>query len=244
MKKTIFYLLLGLLQLNILNSSYAGLLASASRVIFYENNNEKSLMLTNTNDYPVISQIWVDDGFTGPEYPNVPFAIVPSALKLAPNEIKGIRIFYNGMILPKDRESMFWLNLYEIPSIKKDLISNNYLNLAMNTQLKIFYRPKSLKAESINHLQEQIQYQLLKNQEKWVLKINNPTPYFLNFTGLNISNERSKSKITNEQDNTLAPFSEKLYQFENSGFIKLKKNKFQYNLIDDYGFATAFSVDL
>lgn len=244
MKKIIMYLLIGLLNCITLNSSQAGLLASASRVIFHENNNEKSLMLTNTNDYPIISQIWVDDGFTGPEYPNVPFAIVPSALKLAPKEIKGIRILYNGMSLPKDRESMFWLNLYEIPSTKKDSIPNNYLTLAMNTQLKIFYRPKNLKTESINHLQEKIQYQLLKDQEKWVLKIKNPSPYFLNFTGLDISNEYSKSKITNELDNALAPFSEKSYQFENNNFIKLEENRLQYNLIDDYGFAVHFNVNL
>lgn len=40
----------------------AGIIASATRVIFHEGEAQQSLMLVNTNPWPVVVQTWVDDG--------------------------------------------------------------------------------------------------------------------------------------------------------------------------------------
>ncbi|MBF4190349.1 molecular chaperone, partial [Serratia ureilytica] len=40
----------------------AGIIASATRVIFREGDTEKTLMLLNTNGYPIVAQTWVDNG--------------------------------------------------------------------------------------------------------------------------------------------------------------------------------------
>ena len=52
---------------------YAGLIASGTRVIYTEGTREISLMLANTNSWPVIVQSWVDDGSGNPAYTGAPF---------------------------------------------------------------------------------------------------------------------------------------------------------------------------
>mgnify|MGYP002755687489 CR=1 FL=1 len=53
----------------------AGIIASATRVIFREGDTEKTLMLLNTNGYPIVAQTWVDDGDVNaaPELSRAPF---------------------------------------------------------------------------------------------------------------------------------------------------------------------------
>ncbi|MEX5715499.1 molecular chaperone [Serratia ureilytica] len=75
-----------------------------------------------------------------------PFVALPSVFALQPSALKGLRILFAGANLPADRESVFWLNLYEIPPTRPatpPLASR--VTLAMNTQMKIFYRPRALK---------------------------------------------------------------------------------------------------
>ena len=110
-------------------------------------------MLLNTNGYPIVAQTWVDNGDVNaaPELSHAPFVTLPSVFALPPSALKGLRILFAGANLPTDRESVFWLNLYEIPPsqpITPPLASR--VTLAMNTQMKIFYRPKALPGNAEN----------------------------------------------------------------------------------------------
>ncbi|MFS1537390.1 MAG: fimbria/pilus periplasmic chaperone [Candidatus Phlomobacter fragariae] len=104
---------------------------------------ERSGLLANTNSYPVIIQSWVDYGEANPQTES-PFLVLALIFHLPAQKIQAIRIVYNGDHLPDDRESVFWLNLYEIPPNLHDQALNQdspKVNLTMNTQLKLFYRP-------------------------------------------------------------------------------------------------------
>lgn len=224
-----------------INISHAGILASSTRVVYSQNNTEKSLMLVNTNEYPVLTQIWVDDGQMDSEFKESPFAVLPGVFKLNPKETKGIRIVYNGAPLASDRESLYWLNLYEIPAIKKDNLAQEYVNLAMNTQMKIFYRPKNLPSFTLNELQQKVKYELISSDNKVKLKLKNPTPYYLNFTNIKISNAQFNSEIQHKDDNILPPFSEKTYSLLNANFQKKAPDLLEYTLIDDSGKSHPYS---
>jgi P pilus assembly chaperone PapD len=221
--------------------SYAGILASSTRVIYSQNAPEKSLMLVNTNEYPVLTQIWVDDGQMDSEFQDAPFAVLPGVFKLNPKETKGIRIVYNGTPLASDRESLYWLNLYEIPAIKKDNLTHDYVNLAMNTQMKIFYRPKNLQSFTLNELQQKIKHELISSGNKVELTLKNPTPYYLNFTNIKVSNAQFSSDIQHKDDNILPPFSEKTYALINANFQIKSTNLLEYTLIDDSGKSHPYS---
>lgn len=46
--------------------------------------------------------------------------------------------------LPKDRESVFYLNIFDIPTKLENKQDKNVLQLAIKSRIKLFYRPKEL----------------------------------------------------------------------------------------------------
>ena len=104
-------LTIGLLLMTLAAPAAAGVMAASTRVVYPAGEREKSLMLVNTNNYPVIVQSWVDDGTGNPDTANAPFVVIPSVFRLAPKAVQGIRLLFSQTPLPKDRESVFWLNL-------------------------------------------------------------------------------------------------------------------------------------
>ncbi|ALH96017.1 molecular chaperone [Acinetobacter equi] len=223
---------------------HAGILAGSTRIIFDEGLTQKSLMLVNTNDYPVFAHVWTDEGEGNPEFNETPFVVVPAAFKLKPEEIKGINIVYNQMELPKDRESVFWLNLYEIPAVSKASLNNDYLNLAMNTQMKVFYRPKALNGMDLNKIQKLLKFNLEHDGKLLKLKAENSTPYYVSIINIDISNSVSSSLAKHDTENMISPFSDKVYTLENQKFIKETKNTLKYVLIDGDGQKMSFSQEI
>lgn len=124
--------------------SYAGIMPSQSRIVYHQLDRAQAIMLANTNDYPVIVQTWIDKGEGSPDSPNIPFISIPPVTQLASGDMKGVRIIYTQALIPQDRESLFWLNMYEVPPEKKGTISENSMLVTMNTQIKLFYRPKGV----------------------------------------------------------------------------------------------------
>ncbi|MEM8325871.1 molecular chaperone, partial [Morganella morganii] len=106
-------------------NAYCGIMPSQSRIIYHEEDKEQSLMLANTNEYPVIVQTWIDRGEGNPETVNIPFISIPPVFRMEPSDIKGVRIIYNKDKLPDNKESLFWFNIYEIPPEKKEFNPEN-----------------------------------------------------------------------------------------------------------------------
>jgi len=167
------------------NPACAGLLAAATRVIVGEGQRDVSLMLANTNDYPVIVQTWVDRGEANPDV-LAPFVSLPSVFHLPPQAVQGLRILLvDAQTLPRDRESVFWLNLHEVPPTRNATAREprDTLALAMNTALKIFYRPKDLPRVDVA---AQLRFALERVAGTWVITCRNPTPYHASFTTLEV----------------------------------------------------------
>lgn len=86
-----------------------------------------------------------------------------------------IRIMNMDTALPKDRESLFWLNVQEVPPKPKVKDGEgSVLAIAMNTRVKLIYRPASVKdgrknAEKLLKLEQ-------RGSETW---LKNPTPYYM-----------------------------------------------------------------
>lgn len=84
----------------------AGIMANMTRVIYHQGDKERSVLLANTNSYPVIVQNWVDHGEANPQT-ETPFVVLAPIFHLPAQKIQAIRIIYNGDHLPADRESVF-----------------------------------------------------------------------------------------------------------------------------------------
>jgi len=75
--------------------------------------------------------------------------------------------------MAQDRETLFYFNLREIPP-KSD--KPNTLQLALQSRIKLFYRPSSLAVDQ-NSKPWQEQLTLTRQGDHYVA--NNPTPYFV-----------------------------------------------------------------
>ena len=76
------------------------------------------LLLVNQNPYPVLVQAWVDDGALDgePDTALAPFLPLPPVFRLEPGRQRSLRLLATGQAQARDRESLYWLNIYEIPA--------------------------------------------------------------------------------------------------------------------------------
>ncbi|WP_279206054.1 fimbrial biogenesis chaperone [Obesumbacterium proteus] len=158
--------------------------AEATRVVFNDGETEASLQLVNKNTYPVVVQAWSDDGDpqSTPDKSASPVLVLPAVFKLQPEEMTNLRLMLMDNQLPKDRESMFWLNIYEIPP---SLVGGSVqkITIALRTQMKLFLRPKGLEKP-----QESIGKKITFVRQNEVLMIENPTEFYLSLIGVTINN--------------------------------------------------------
>ncbi|MCU6204581.1 fimbria/pilus periplasmic chaperone, partial [Enterobacter cloacae] len=78
------------------------------------------------------------------------FIVTPPLFVMHPKKENTIRIMYAGPDLPKDRESVFYFNSKAIPAVDKSKLQGNTLQIATQSVIKLFIRPKKLPTPSIH----------------------------------------------------------------------------------------------
>ncbi len=178
MKKTSVYTVACALLVSSLLPAQAALTVNRSRVIMNEGDKSVSMTVTNRNERePYLAQVWIED--EAEKKLTSPLMVLPPVQRIEPGSKSVVRIQALAELsqLPKDRESVFWFNLREIPP-RND--KPNVLTLALQTRLKIFWRPASIKLDSKADTVPGLENVTLeKNGDRYVLK--NPTPYHLTF---------------------------------------------------------------
>ncbi|HAL7078554.1 TPA: fimbrial chaperone, partial [Escherichia coli] len=87
---------------------------------------------------------WVDP-FNKEDKSKAPFTVIPPVSRLEPAQEKVLRIIHTkGVSLPDDRESVFWLNIKNIPPSASNKAANS-LEIAVKTRIKLFWRPASIR---------------------------------------------------------------------------------------------------
>lgn len=183
-----------------IQAGYAGVIINTTRVIFPGNQDSTKIQLTNNGEMPSLVQSWVDEGDinSSPETTRAPFMVVPPVTRIAGGggqQLK-IRIMENSQ--PRDRESVFYLNVVDIPA--KTAVTGNTLQFALRTRIKLFYRPDTLPLPP-DAVPEQISVSL--SGETLILK--NPAPYYFTLSALVSGNSDAPSHISTLM---LAPYSE------------------------------------
>jgi P pilus assembly protein, chaperone PapD len=96
-----------------------------------------------------------------------------------------LRFIYSGAGLPTDRETVYWINVQEIPPASKQ---ENVLQIAIRTRVKLFYRPTTLKTT----LQKEVEALSWRKQGNQLVVTNNG-PLHITFGTLTLKNGTSKS---------------------------------------------------
>ncbi|CFR07174.1 putative pili chaperone protein [Yersinia frederiksenii] len=172
-------------------SVQASVVISGTRVIYPENQKEVTVKVTNMGSGPVVLQSWIDNGDVNarPETLKVPFVLTPPINRVEPNKSQTLRISYTGTTLPKDRESVFWLNVLEIPAKADANSKQNYLQMAYRSRIKLFFRPQGLIGNPNDAAKS-----LVWTKVSGGLKATNSTPFHISLVtvGVNIGGKPSR----------------------------------------------------
>lgn len=124
----------------------AGIVIQGSRVVYPAKDREVSVKLVNIGEQPSLVQAWVDKGnekLTA-DKADGPFLITPPITRVEAKKGQTLRLVYTGDdAASKKQETVFWLNILDVPPMPKDQDSN-FLQVAVRSRLKIFYRPEEL----------------------------------------------------------------------------------------------------
>lgn len=167
------------------SAAHASVVLAGTRVIYPETEREVTLRLTNEGTAPALVQAWIDDGDANaaPDDTHAPFTLAPPLFRLDPRKGQALRIIYLQQPLPTDRESLFWLNVLEVPPMAADgAAQRNELQFAFRTRIKLMFRPRGLPG-SADAAPASVRWRLLRKADgQQVLSATNPTPYHVTFT--------------------------------------------------------------
>lgn len=121
-------------------SASAALSVDQSRYIFEGNKDAISIVVENADKQTYGGQTWIENIKETDTRPT--FVVTPPFFKVAGNSKQVLRVIKALDEMPEDKESIYWINLQEIPPANKD----GGLSIALRTKVKLLYRPESLMA--------------------------------------------------------------------------------------------------
>ncbi len=185
------------------HGSQAAVTLDRTRAVFDGANKSMSLNITNQNKaLPYLAQAWIEDE-SGNKI-NGPIAALPPLQRvesLAKGQVK-LQLTDDAKSLPQDRESIFYFNLREIPPKSSKA---NTLQIALQTRIKLFYRPAALQL-SRGNAQDLWQKKLLLTRKGDGYRVSNPSPYYVTLAAA--YTQVGGKPVTGFDPVMIAPFSE------------------------------------
>ncbi len=210
----------GLVLIGCVSSASASVVIGGTRVVYPDGQRDVSVQLMNRGESPALVQVWIDEGDArvSPEASQAPFVILPPLARIEPDSGQVVRIaFTGGADLPENRESVFWLNVLDVPPLPEGdgQVPQNYMQLAVRSRIKLFFRPKGLKGLA-NRAPEALVWSLVRSRQgqgrgRTMLRVENPTPYHVSLARLRIPSGEAYRSIPLDDQSMLAPMSSTLF---------------------------------
>lgn len=214
--------LLPLLISSMILPAHAGIVIYGTRIIYPAENKEVMVQLMNQGNRSSLVQAWIDDGDTSlpPEKIQVPFMLTPPVAKVGANSGQQIKIRIMPNRLPTNKESIFYLNILDIPPNSPEDEGKNALKFAMQNRIKLFYRPVGV--ASVN---KETFKKLRVNNSSNDLVIKNGSANWVT-----ISDVKANSVKVNYETIMIAPQESQRVDVKNHN-----ANSWQLTIIDDHG---------
>lgn len=214
--------LLPLLISSMILPAHAGIVIYGTRIIYPAENKEVMVQLMNQGSRSSLVQAWIDDGDTSlpPEKIQVPFMLTPPVAKVGANSGQQIKIRIMPNRLPTNKESIFYLNILDIPPNSPEDEGKNALKFAMQNRIKLFYRPVGV--ASVN---KEIFKKLRVNNSSNGLVIKNGSANWVT-----ISDVKANNVKVNYETIMIAPQESQRVDVKNHN-----ANSWQLTIIDDHG---------
>lgn len=232
---------LGLTLMFIPFITFSSVVMTGTRIIYNESNKEKTVQFSNTGQTPYVVDISINDNKNTDtdtdinKEKNDIFIAIPQIFKIEPHAGQIIKLIKLADNLPNDKESVLYFNFSQIPATTEEQSSQNQLALLFNSQVKIFYRPKSIENKE-NTLND-----LFVSKEINRLKINNDSPFHIVIKEANLISEKNKFIVAKSV--MLSPKSVYFWDIPS----KVNKNsakEIEFEIINDYGSSQFYSKKL
>ncbi len=176
----------------------ASVVLNGTRIIIDGAKNEKTIQFTNAGDQPALIQI---QAINPDAASTLPFVALPQIFRIAPAAGQTVKVKVTENNLPQDRESLFYMDYTEIPSVKKGDEDKNKLYLIIKNRVKVIVRPKQLDF-SVDNVRQALSYRI---QGRDIL-FKNASPFYANIRAFSLI--KGNKTIAWDDAVTLAPFSE------------------------------------
>ncbi|AIG04364.1 pili assembly chaperone [Pseudomonas fluorescens] len=220
-------------------SAQASVIISSTRVIYPQNDREVTVRLESKNHKPVLIQVWLDNGDENstPQVGDVPFVATPPILRMEPEQQQVIRLAYTGEPLPPERESLFWLNVLEVPSQQVSGEQSNRLQLAFRSRIKVFFRPHNL-PYTPDAAPAKLQWRHFSTDQGQGLELYNPTPYYVSFDQVDMlaaGQRHTRAPSTSGADSMVEPNGHMRLLLPGLKSAPYTATAVEFQTLDDFG---------
>jgi chaperone protein EcpD len=227
-----------------MSSAHAGVIIGGTRVVYPAQNREVTVQLTNDDKKtPRLVQTWIDDGNeqTSPDKLDVPFNVTPPVFRMEPGASQSLRIVYTKEPLPTDKESVFWLNVLEVPPKPANAEEISSLQFAFRIRIKLFFRPAGLPGIS-QDAPKQLTWTLVSDGAHRALEVRNPTPYYVSFQKVALA--MGDKLVTSDDNNMVAPGGTQRFSLKGDVSAQGANAEARFTVINDAGGFVPFTAPL
>lgn len=208
------------------HAALATLSTDQTRYIFPGNKDSLSITVTNNDKERTFGgQAWVDNIIEKDTRPT--FVVTPSFFKVKAQGKQTLRVIVASDHLPQDKESVYWLNLQDIPPA----LEGSGIAVALRTKLKLFYRPQSL-IEGRKGAEQGITQQVRPDGNNVLI---NTTPYIYAIGSLF---DKNGKKIEVNSDT-----AKKLLMFMPGDEVPVSSKVDKVESLNDYGELEAWTIN-
>jgi chaperone protein EcpD len=226
---------LGLAALLAAGSAAASVTVGGTRVVYPLENREVTVKLDNDRPDPSLVQVWIDKGNADakPDESSAPFVLTPPIFRMDGHKSQTLRMMYTGDALPQDRESVFWLNVLDVPPKAKAAQDVNTLQFAFRTRIKVFARPKGLPGTP-EKAAEELTWKIVPSADKngYAVSATNPSAYHVSFSEIDVVSGNQTYK--NEIGGMVEPKGTMVFPIKNLNAIP-SGARVKYIAISDFG---------
>jgi P pilus assembly chaperone PapD len=212
-------------------NSHAGIVLNTTRIIYPAQDKEVSFGVHNTGSAEILLQSWLEPNVDNPDPGRLPFVVTPALARMAGDGKQLLRIIYAGTDMPRDRESVLWLNVQEIPQAAPE----NSLQVAIRQRIKVFFRPEGLQGDPAKAAQT-LRWRLGPD----VLVVENPGAYYVSMVKIQL--RQGTRTLLGKDSQMIAPGQSVQIPFEHPP--KVAATDLSFISINDFGGQDAYRARL
>ncbi|MGC5701953.1 fimbria/pilus periplasmic chaperone [Pseudomonas sp. NFXW11] len=184
----------------------AALALGSSRIIIQAPQTQAVVMVHNRSAHaPYLAQSWVENA-QGQKTEGLPLVALPPIQRLESTQSNQLKVQVLPRVagLPQDRETLFYLNVREIPPRSEK--NQEGIQIALQRRVKLLYRPERIRPLNVGITSPWMSAVTLSRETGGDWWLNNVTPYHVTIIEA-LGDGAEKSVVEGFQAMELAPYS-------------------------------------